>query len=167
MISRLGSLFLIACALPVSSGAGEFRKLEPMPTPVLEAVDINGSKQDLASYKGRIVLVNFWASWCPPCRKEIPSMQRLTQKLVGKPFAILAVDSGETGEEAETFLKGRQLQFSILLDSEGEIAKRWKVFVMPTSFLVDKKGRVRYVFPGGTEWDQGDGWRLIREMLDE
>jgi thiol-disulfide isomerase/thioredoxin len=167
MMTRLGWLFLIASVLPFPVGAVEFRKLEAKPPPLLATLDINGSKRDLASYKGQVVLVNFWASWCPPCRKEMPSMQRLMQKLAGKPFVILAMDSGENREEAEPFLKELRLDFPILFDPESEIAKRWRVFAMPTSFLIDKQGLVRYVLPGGTEWDEGDGWRLIQAMLAE
>ncbi|MGA7178208.1 MAG: TlpA disulfide reductase family protein [Thiobacillaceae bacterium] len=145
----------------------EFRKMEPVAPPALATRDLNGMAHDLSAYKGRVVLVNFWASWCPPCRKEMPSMQRLMQKMADKPFTILAMDTGESREEAEAFLKSMPVDFPVLLDPESIVAKHWKVFAMPTSFLVDKLGRIRYVLPGGTEWDDGDGIKLILEMLNE
>jgi thiol-disulfide isomerase/thioredoxin len=167
MKTRLRTFLVFACLLAFPAQGAEFRKLEPMVPPVLETIDLTGGKQDLAAYKGQVVLINFWASWCPPCRKEMPSMQRLMQKMSAKPFVILAVDTGESKDEAEPLLKEMHPDFPILLDPEGEMARRWKVFAMPTSFLVDKQGRVRYVLPGATDWDEGNGWRLIQEMLAE
>lgn len=167
MITWLKAFLGFACALAFPAQGAEFRKLEPMVPPVLETIDLTGSKHDLAAYKGQVVLINFWASWCPPCRKEMPSMQRLMQKTSGKSFVILAVDSGESRDEAEPFLKEMRPDFPILLDPESEMARRWKVFAMPTSFLIDKQGRIRYVLPGATEWDESDSWRLIQELLAE
>jgi len=97
----------------------------------------------------------------------MPSLQRLVRKMAGKPFVILAIDSGESREEAGAFLKEMPIDFPILPDPESGEVKRWKVFAMPTSFLVDKHGRVRYVLPGGTDWDDGEGLRLILELLSE
>jgi thiol-disulfide isomerase/thioredoxin len=167
MLTRPGVVFFTMWVLAFPARAAEFRKLEPVVPPVLATTDLSGGKHDLAAYKGQVVLVNFWASWCPPCRMEMPSMQRLMQKTAGKSFVILAVDSGESTDEAEPFLGEIRPNFPILIDPESEIARRWKVYAMPTSFLVDKQGRVRYVLPGGTEWDEGDGWRLIQELLAE
>ncbi len=167
MKSRLQALLLWACVLTFSAQGAEFRKLEPAVPPLLTATDLNGSKRKLTEYKGRVVLINFWASWCPPCRKEMPSIQRLMQKMSGKSFVILAVDAGESRDEAEPLLKELRPEFTILSDPESAVSMRWKVFAMPTSFLVDKQGRVRYVLPGATEWDEGDGWRLIQELLAE
>lgn len=165
MISRMIVGGLIAFAIPVWSA--EFRKVDAVVPPALTMQDMRGVDHDLSNYKGQVVLVNFWASWCPPCRKEMPSIQRLMQKMAGRPFVILAIDSGESREEADAYLKEMPVNFPILLDPESEEAKSWKVFAMPTSFLVDEHGRVRYVLSGGTEWDDGDGWRLIQELLSE
>jgi thiol-disulfide isomerase/thioredoxin len=164
---RLRALVMLACVLTFPTQGAEFRILEPAAPPALATRDMNGREHDLANYKGQVVLINFWASWCPPCRKEMPSMQRLLQKMSGKSFVILAVDTGESRDEAEPLLKEMRPDFPILLDAEGKLAKRWNVFAMPTSFLVDKRGRVRYVLPGATEWDADDGWRLIQELLAE
>lgn len=166
MMSRLieGCLIL---ALAMPAWAAEFRKLEPVAPPALAMKDLSGREHALSAYQGQVVLVNFWASWCPPCRKEMPSLQRLTQKMAGKPFVILAVDSGESMEEAAAFLKGMVVDFPILPDPDGMEVKRWKVFAMPTSFLIDKRGQVRYALPGGTEWDDGEGLKLIGELLAE
>jgi thiol-disulfide isomerase/thioredoxin len=165
--TTLQAFLVLAYALAFPAQGAEFRKLEPTVPPVLKTISPTGSKLDLANFKGQVVLVNFWASWCPPCRSEMPSMQRLMQKTVGKPLAILAVNTGESRDEAEPFLKEVHPDFPVLLDPESEVARRWKVFALPTSFLVDKRGRIRYVLPGATEWDEGDGWRLIQEMLAE
>ena len=167
MMARLLGCCLMMFALTTPAWAVGFRKVEPVDPPALAMKDLSGRDHDLSAYKGRVVLVNFWASWCPPCRKEMPSMQRLLQKMADKPFAILAVDTGESREEAEAFLKNMPVGFPVLLDPESIEAKRWKVFAMPTSFLIDKRGQVRYLLPGGTEWDDGEGLKLIGEILAE
>jgi thiol-disulfide isomerase/thioredoxin len=158
---------LIAYVLSLPTWAADFRKVEPVAPPALTARDLNGLDQDLSALKGKVVLVNFWASWCPPCRKEMPSIQRLERNMAGKPFGILSVDSGESREEAEAFLKSMPVGFTILLDPDSEEARRWKVYAMPTSFLIDKLGKVRYILSGGTEWDSGDGLKLIQQLLAE
>ena len=167
MNDRVRAFLVFAWALAIPVQAAEFRTLEPAALPFLITPDLNGREHDLAKYKGQVVLINFWASWCPPCKKEMPSMQRLQQKTLGKPFVILAVDSGESRDEAGPFLNEIRPNFAILPDADSEITKHWKVFAMPTSFLVDKRGQVRYALAGATEWDEGDAWRLIQELLAE
>ncbi len=125
--------------------------------------DLDGKMQRLSDYRGKVVLVNFWATWCPPCRKELPSMQRLWVKLRDEPFALHAIDTGETVEDILPFVfaTGIELTFPILLDRDNATLKSWPVVALPTTFVVDKRGRVAYRSVGGREWDDP---RLIEEL---
>ncbi|MEO1766240.1 TlpA disulfide reductase family protein [Thiobacter aerophilum] len=159
-------LCLVLFAAPVV--AGELKPLTPRTAPPLLLKDLDGKRHDLADYRGKVVLVNFWATWCPPCRAEMPSMQRLKTMMRDQPFAILAVDMAETEKEIRDFLKefkDAPLDFTILLDPKGEAMKAWKVHVFPTSFLVDTEGKLRYGVAGSMEWDEVDPIAKIQSLL--
>lgn len=151
----------------VSANAAEFRKVDGTTPPMLILKDIKGNKVDLSSYKGQVVLVNFWATWCPPCREEMPSMQRLKEKMVGRPFVILGVASAEAPEDMGGFLDRIKVNFTILFDPDGSTTKRWKIYGLPTSFLIDKEGKIRYILMGTKEWDEKEAVSLIESMLQQ
>ena len=134
-------------------------------TPPLVLKDLNGKTHDLKQYRGKVVLINFWATWCPPCRAEMPSMQRLKNKMAGKPFVILAVDMGETEAEVKAFLPQVKTDFTVLMDKDGRALKAWKVFAFPTSYLVDAQGKIRYGLYGASEWDAPDKVAKITQLL--
>jgi thiol-disulfide isomerase/thioredoxin len=148
-----------------AASAAEFIKVEPAAPPSLVLKDLKGKSYNLAAHKGKVVLVNFWATWCPPCIEEMPSMQRLKEKMAGRPFVMLGVNSGEPRTDVDEFLKRIKVDFTILLDSDSSVTRRWKVFGLPTSFLVDRQGKVRYTLTGTTEWDSKDSVALIEGLL--
>jgi thiol-disulfide isomerase/thioredoxin len=139
----------------------------PKPAPALKLKGLDGKTHDLAQLRGRVVLVNYWATWCPPCRREMPSMERLTQALRGEPFVVLAVDVGEDAETIETFASQLETEptFPILLDSRSHAMQAWKVAGLPTTFLVDKQGRIVASAIGGREFDHPDIIQAIRGLL--
>lgn len=155
--------------LILASGAHAvgFEARPAAPVPELRAPDLAGSPRTLADYRGQVVLLNFWASWCPPCVREMPSLERLRTKMAGRPLAIVALDSAEQREDVDAFLAKMKLGFPILLDPDGANTRRWKVFALPTSFLLDAEGRVRYVLTGPTEWDEGEALAVIESLLAE
>jgi len=124
----------------------------PSPPP-LQLIDLNGRTQNLAQLRGRVVLVNFWASWCPPCVREMPSMQRLKEKLADRPFTILAVNMAEPDKDVRAFLSKMHVDFPVPMDRDGAVLKNWKVFVFPTSFVLDGEGNIRLGVFGEVEWD--------------
>lgn len=166
MLQRLYWLLLLGFALPaLSVQAAEFRKMDRVTPPPLVLKDASGKSHNLAAYKGKVVLVNFWATWCPPCREEMPSMQRLKEKMAGRPFVMLGIDSGESPADLGGFLEQVKVDFTIVFDPDGVVTRRWKVFGLPTSFLLDKQGKVRYALTGTTEWDGKEAMDLIEGML--
>ncbi|OIQ72878.1 thiol-disulfide oxidoreductase ResA [mine drainage metagenome] len=158
----------ILLGLALVTGAAQARELKPYQggaTPPLALKDIAGNLHKLEDYRGRVILVNFWASWCPPCRAEMPSMERLKEKLAGKPFTILAVDMGETPDVVSAYIKTVHTDFAVLLDSDGHTLKNWKVFAFPTSYVIDATGKIRYALFGSTEWDEADTLQKISDLL--
>ncbi len=143
--------------------------LEPGPAPELKFKDLEGRMHDLAELRGKVVLINFWATWCPPCRREMPSMERLTQALKGEPFVALAVDVGEDADTIEAFTSQLETTptFPILLDTRSRSMKAWKVSGLPTTFLVDKRGRIVASAIGGREFDHPEIVKTIKELLQK
>lgn len=140
------SLSLSAAELSIYTG--------DLKQPVLKLKDLNGKMRDLRDYRGQVVMVNFWASWCPPCRIEMPSMYRLKQKMKGKPFTILAVNMAETRLEVNAFLPPQlKKSFVVLMDSDGKALRAWKVYAFPTSYIIGPRGKIRLALYGAAEWD--------------
>jgi thiol-disulfide isomerase/thioredoxin len=157
--------FLLLASLLSPLHAAELKTLPGNVASALELPGLTGGKVNLTDLRGKVVLVNFWATWCPPCRKEMPSMNRLAEKLAGKPFAILGVDAGESAEEVRAFLRQVPVNFPILLDEEGSSLKPWQVFVFPTSYIIDKQGRLRFGLVGSIEWDAPDTLARIEALM--
>ncbi len=139
----------------------------PKPAPALKLKDIEGKSHDLAKLRGKVVLINFWATWCPPCRREMPSMERLAQRFKGQPFVVLAVDVGEDPDTIETFTSqlDTTLTFPILLDTRSHAMRAWPVAGLPTTFLVDKKGRIVASAIGGREFDHPEMVKAVGELI--
>lgn len=159
------SLAVALAGLP--AGAAQLKPTKPRPAPELNLPRLDGGGVNLAELRGRVVLVNFWAVWCPPCRKEMPSMERLSRMLADRPFTILASNAGESPEQIRPFLAEVPLTFPILLDQDSARMKAWRVFVLPTSFLVDKQGQIRYSLSGHIEWDAPETVGIIEKLLAE
>lgn len=162
-------LMTLALGLTLSTGgqAAGFEARAATPAPAMKARDLSGATKTLADYRGKVVVLNYWASWCPPCLREMPSMERLRVKMKGRPLEIVALASAESAGDVKAFLSKMALGFPILLDPDGSNTKRWKVFALPTSFVLDAQGRVRHVLTGPTEWDEGEALEIIQTMLEE
>jgi len=146
--------------------AGELTPYDGDPTaPGLTLADLDGNTHALEDYRGHVVLVNFWGSWCPPCVREMPSLQRLHESMAGRPFTVLAVNVRQTRPTVTRFAERLGLAFTVLLDPWGTTYKTWKVRVFPSSFLLDPTGQIRYTVVGELEWDDAETVRVIESLM--
>jgi len=159
------AIALLAVSCAATAAGGELKPWSGGATPPLALRDLQGKEHKLADYRGKVVVLNFWATWCDPCREEMPSMQRLQDKLAGKSFAILAIDYGEGAPRIQEFLKKVPVRFTVLLDRDTSAATAWKVKVLPTTLVLDPQQRIRYSVVGDLEWDSQSVEDTIKKLL--
>lgn len=123
------------------------------PAPDFELVDIDGNLHRLSDYRGKVLIVNFWATWCPPCREEMPSMDRAWKLLEEEGILMLAVNVGEDEETIFQFTANYPVEFPLLMDRDSKATEQWPIRGLPTTFVVDPTGRLAYRAIGGRVWD--------------
>jgi peroxiredoxin len=157
---------IILAALVVSACAKkELPAIEGNAAPDFTLKDLSGHPVQLSSLKGKVVLVNFWATWCPPCREEIPSMVKLNQAMQGKPFQMLAISVDEGGKDAVTsFFQKAGVTLPALLDTDGSVAKRYGTTGVPETFVVDNKGVILKKVIGPMDWTAPEVIATLDEM---
>jgi peroxiredoxin len=158
---RLAAALLLWCAaanaqLPSWSGG---------PTPALRLPDLDGKEHRLEAYRGKVVLINFWATWCEPCKDEMPSIERLRVSLQGRPFAVLAVNLAEPDSRVQRFVQEARLGFPVLMDRDTATAKAWKARLLPATYIVGPDGRIRYSYLGELDWSREPVRKQIAELL--
>ena len=131
--------------------------------------DIDDETVSLQDYKGKVVMLNFWATWCPPCVREMPSMQRLYEKFRQDGFVVLALDQMESEDDVFTFTAQLELEpeFPILFDRESKVSRQYQVHGLPTTYLIDKNGMIRYRAVGGRLFDHIAVLDIIKQLLNE
>jgi thiol-disulfide isomerase/thioredoxin len=129
--------------------------------------NLDGREVNMTEHRGKVVLLNFWATWCPPCVKEMPSMELLRQKYADQDFEVVAINAGEDTETVEAFLlqMDEELTFPILLDKSGASFSTLGIRGLPMSFLLNKEGRSVMTFLGGREWMDSTQVKLIEKEL--
>jgi peroxiredoxin len=138
----------------------------PKQAPDFSAPNLAGQAVRLSAYRGQVVLVNVWATWCPPCREEMPSMERLYQKLKDRGFVLLAVSEDDTGVDGvKAFVQEMKLSFPVLVDPDGEVGRKLEVWGYPESFLIDREGNIVEHVIGPREWDGPSGLPVVEALL--
>ncbi len=137
---------------------------DPQPARDFTLLDMDGVSHKLSDYKGKPVIINFWATWCPPCREEMPSMERAWDKIKDQDIAMLAINAGEDEDTIFTFMADYPASFTILLDSSGTMIEQWPVLGLPTTFVVSPEGKLVYRAIGGREWDDEKLLDQIRKL---
>jgi thiol-disulfide isomerase/thioredoxin len=158
-------LFALLLALTLPAAAAELKPWPGGPTPSLELVDLQGKKHSLADYQGKVVLINFWATWCAPCREEMPSIERLRASLEGRPFAVLAVNLAEPESRIQKFLDAMPLGFPILLDRDTKTTRAWQAKVLPATYIVGADGAIRYRHVGELDWSKPEVRKQIVALM--
>ena len=159
--------FVLALALVVPSPAAA-QALKPwtgVAAAPLALSDLEGKPHRLADYRGKVVLVNFWATWCEPCRDEMPSIERLRASLEGRPFAVLAVNLAEPEQRIRKFLDAVPLRFTVLLDRDGQTARAWQAKLLPATYIVGPDGVIRYRHLGELDWSRPDVREAIVKLM--
>ncbi len=128
---------------------------------------LQGGNVSLKDFKGKVVLINFWATWCYSCIIEMPSMEKIYNKYKNEGFVILGVDIMEPEERVRKFIQKNGYTFPILLDPEGSLRKDYPMTGIPTSYLVDKNGNLKSKILGAREWDDPETEKNIIELLDK
>jgi len=137
----------------------------PLKAPNFELRGLNGETRSKRDYRGRVVLLNFWASWCPPCREEFPSLERLQQTLGGRDFSVLAIAVADNETAVGRFLEGRRPAFDVLLDDERKTAADYRAAGVPVTYLLDRQGRLLAGKTGPRQWDGPEMQALIRAAI--
>jgi thiol-disulfide isomerase/thioredoxin len=135
------------------------------PAPALQALDMQGKTWTLAELRGRAVLLNFWATWCPPCRAEMPSLQQLAEIYGPEQLLVLALNVGEGPRRIAQYLQSSGLNLTVLLDPKSEAARAWGASVLPTTILIDAEGRPRQRVRGEVDWSGREAQALVEPLL--
>jgi len=136
-------------------------ELEKKPlAPDFSLKDVDGKTHRLSDYRGKVVMLNFWATWCPPCRFELPSMQRAYEKLKNQGVEFLAINIGEDADTIFTFTADYPVTFPLLMDIDSSVSEKYPVIGLPTSYFVGPSGHLIYRAIGSREWDE-------KEMLEK
>ncbi len=159
---------VLVVLLVVSAGC---RKAQPLPqegspAPDFTLKDLSGRDVRLKDLQGKVVIVNFWATWCPPCRGEVPSMVKLNEAMAGKEFQMLAISIDEGGKEAvEGFFRDSGARLPALLDSEQKVSKMYGTTGVPETFVVDKKGIILKKVVGAMDWSDPQVIQFLNEVI--
>ncbi len=176
LFAGIASLFFFEAELSAQSDTGEVGRLlssmgvikvPPAKDPVvINLKDMNGSNVSLSNFRGKIVFLNFWTTWCPTCRIEMPSMEKLHRKFKDKDFAMVTVNLQESAVQVKAFFKEYKLTFIALLDSTGEVGVAFGIRAIPTTYILDKTGRIIGLVNGPREWDSKDAFDLFETLID-
>lgn len=152
---------LLLTVFTLSSIAGELSG----PAPEFTLRTIDGKKANLSDYKNQVVMINFWASWCGPCRQEMPLLNELYDTYKKAGFALLSVNLDENLAAAQKFLDKTPVTFPVLLDPTGKVAELYQSQAMPSSYFIDRKGNLAYLHQGYRPGEEAEYKKIVRKLL--
>lgn len=140
---------------------------KPMPVPDFSLENLQGKEVNIQEYLGKVLLLNFWGTWCTQCRKEAPFLEKLNSQMQKKNFILFRIDSKESRKTVREFVKENPTQMRILLDRQGKVERLFGVWAHPTSYIVDRRGNVRYRAMGPVDWVGIEALSVITKLLEE
>ena len=156
-------LLLLLLASPFGFSLTPGDKAPALELPQLES----GSSLSLASLEGKVVYLDFWASWCGPCRISLPAMEKIHQQYAEQGFEVLAINVDEFITDAREFLEDNPVSYKVVRDAEGKSPELYQIKGMPTAFLVDRNGVIRHIHEGFSKGDASRVETLVRELLQD
>ncbi len=166
-VGLLGALWGFSALAQTGAGIGALDALPERPqTPDFTLTDTQGRTHRLSDYRGRVVLINFWATWCAPCRQEMPAMQRAWEQVRDQNVLILAVNVQDLADQVTRFFEAMPVGFPVLLGGDAAMMREWSVQVLPTSLVIDPPGRARYQVIGAYDWDQPAALEALLALRD-
>jgi peroxiredoxin len=151
---------VIATTRPLNNSLTKVETAPIAPNFVLQ--DSYGKQYSLADYRGKVVVINFWASWCPPCVSEMPSLQNAADKLAQHNISVLGIGVGENRDSVKRFLKSTPVSFPLLLDTSSEVMETWSAPSLPTTIIVNPQGRIALLALGERVWDDSE---IIEQII--
>jgi thiol-disulfide isomerase/thioredoxin len=168
MTARTVKGILKGIALAAVCASAAFAASSSGPAPAFQLTGRNGKAIDLSQFKGQVVMINFWATWCTPCRQEMPLLEDIYKKYKPMGFTLVGVNVEPDSKDAEAWLsKQKPVTFPIAFDTESKVSKMYKVDVMPSTVFVDRKGNIRVVHKGYKPGEENFYLTQIRSMLKE
>ena len=136
-----------------------------MNAPAFNLKTVAGGHTALSDFKGKVILLNFWATWCPDCREEMPSLQKLWKQFKAKGIVVIAVAVDRSQGEVESFVRKLGLTFPVLLDTDGDVRRNYEIAALPTTYIIGRDGRISGKIYGGREWAGKDADALMEHLL--
>ncbi len=164
------SLVFLLLFVSLSNGAvapWEIEEIMNKPAPQFTLSDMDGREISLSSFNGKVIIINFWATWCPPCKAEMPSLDSLYREFRNSGLEVIAVSVDRSKDDIKDFLRSRSLEFIILHDKELRVSRDYKVYAYPTSFIIDRKGILREKFIGEVDWLSEEMKRTVKGYLSQ
>jgi len=167
MVLLCSLLFVAGCSKEGGQTARGVKPLEKHKAPDISVVALDTTTPlTLESLKGKVVLLNFWATWCPPCREEIPSMMKLQQAMAGKSFQMVCVSVDEGGKQAvQDFFKNTGFSLPTYLDPSGQAAATYGLTGVPETFIIDKQGVIAKKVIGGLDWASPEVIAFLEDLM--
>lgn len=168
-MKRLFFAIMMSSLVVLFAGCGQSPQqpvaVKGQPAPQFTLVDTKGKTWNLAELRGKVVFVNFWATWCPPCREEMPSMQAVHASMPDESFVMLSILSNDDPAQATAMAERTGLTFPILIDPESKVGQAYGLTGLPETYIIDKQGVLREKFIGGVQWDSAEALQMLMKYI--
>lgn len=165
MLSFLLSAGLASAADRKPVSPTEIETLDGVSAPNFSLKDLKGKTVSFSGFKGKVVILNFWASWCPPCVAEMPSFKKIYSEMKSRGLEVIAVSSDRSARDTRDFVENKGLDFTVLMDEDRNVSREYKVFSLPTTFLINRNGIIVEKFFGEYDWTDREMKKKIERLL--